>query len=171
MIRRRLKFILSFVIMATPVAAQQQLHLKPGVKVSAILADNNLALDGRSEITVYVSNRDSTAVAIPRRLGLNQGFYIKVTDQSGRQVQPSIPYAISPPGPPPTTANDVVLLKSDELYGRRFDILVRNLVPNPGKYTLRVALKTRVPADSVISQIINSDDGPYWSNAVPLLVR
>lgn len=96
-----------------------------------------------------------------------------VRDRRGRIVEPATPPMPSPPNAPEKPdGSNMLRLSGGRIYGQDVDVLGRQLVPGPGKYTVTLRYHSEVsPELDSIPGAITRADGPFFSEPVELTVR
>lgn len=131
-----------------------------------IVIDVGIRNDGRDPLYVY------------RKIawGFGGGLVLRLMDQTGHQVAPVV--RDDTMLPPPATSNDAsifVQLTEDDFFGTRRNLLAKDLVKAPGKYSLQVEYRSplsRKFVDPKLRQLpaLWHEDESIVSHSVPFEV-
>jgi hypothetical protein len=103
--------------------------------------------------------------------GASAGLYLQILDWSGREFRNDLVQMFHPPPPDRTGKNAPISIGGNSFAGFDSQILVKALLPGPGRYTARCLFCPPLPRDYFQGRTIGvKADAPIESAGVPALV-
>ncbi len=107
---------------------------------------------------VVLTNKTSESIYVDRRMyccGIGSGLELRILDSNGNRVP--LRMAIEQLAPPPQEGDLSILVRLDEgyLYGTQLELPLKDNLPKPGRYSLRVIYKSVLHREFLSAQLRN----------------